>query len=51
MGDLRASISHVNGLICPKIELVKDYMAVLITCKSDENSIINEMAIIPTMFA
>ena len=40
----------MNGQICPKIELVQDLISVLITCKSDEESIKNENAIIRTTF-
>ena len=36
------SNSHVNNLACLKIDLVQDFMAVLITCKSDEDSIKNK---------
>ena len=42
--------SHVNGPILPKIKFVQDFMAVLIICKSDEDSIKNEIAIIQTTF-
>ena len=42
--------SHVKSPTCPQIELVKDFMVVLITCKSDEDFIKNEMAIIPITF-
>ena len=38
-GDEMASNSHMNCLIWPKIKLVQDFMAVLITCKSDVDSI------------
>ena len=50
MRDKRTSDSHVNSPICPKIELVQDFIAVLITCKYDGNSIKNEIAIIQTTF-
>ena len=38
----------MNSLICPRIELVQDFIAVLITCKSDVDSIKNEIAILQT---
>ena len=38
-GRLKGKNSHVNNPICPKIKLVQDFIAVLITCKSDEDSI------------
>ena len=31
--------SYVNSPICPKIKIVRDFMVVLITSKSDEHSI------------
>ena len=46
-----ASNSHVNSPIWPKIELFQDFMDVLIICKSDEDSIKNEIAIIQTTFS
>ena len=49
-GRQKAGSSHKNNLICPKIKLVQDFMAVLITCKSDEDSIKNEIAIVQTTF-
>ena len=42
---------HVNSLICPIIELVPDFMSVLITCKSDEHLIKNKIAIIWKYFS
>ena len=42
--------SHVNSPILPKIKFVQDFVAVLIICKSDEDSIKNEIAIIQTTF-
>ena len=45
MGDYRTSYSHVNSQIYPKTELGQDFMAVLFACKSDEDSIKNEMVI------
>ena len=41
----------MNSTICPKIELVKDFMAVLITCKSDEDLIKNEIVFNWTTFS
>ena len=41
---------HVNSSIWSKIELVQNFLAVLITCKSDEDSIKNEIAIVWTTF-
>ena len=40
-------------LSAPKLELLQDFLAVLIiyTCKSDENSIKNEFAIVRTTFS
>ena len=38
MGDYRASNSHMHSPFCPKIELVQDFVAVLITCISNEDS-------------
>ena len=46
-----ASNSDVNSPIWPKIKLIQDLMAVLIICKSDEDSIKNEIAIIQTTFS
>ena len=46
-----ASNSHVNSPTCPKIELVQDFMAVLITCKSDEDLIKTNTTIVWTTFA
>ena len=45
------SNSHVNSPICPKIELVQDFMVVLLICKSDEESIKIEITIIRTTFS
>ena len=50
-GRLKGSNSHVNGPICPKIELDQDFMAVLITCKSDENAIKTKLTIVRTTFS
>ena len=46
MGDLRASSPHVNSPICPIIKLVQDFMAALITCKSDGESMKKEITIL-----
>ena len=40
----RASNSKANGLFWPKIELVRDFMPVLVTSKFDEDLIKNERA-------
>ena len=37
---------HMNSPICPEIELAQDFMSVLITCKSDEESNKIKIAII-----
>ena len=47
----RASNSKVNGLIWPKIELVWDFMDVLVICKYEEDPIKNEVAIDQTTFS
>ena len=39
MGPSRAGYSHANSQNWAKIELVLDFMAVLITCKFDEDPI------------
>ena len=44
-----ASNSHMNSPICPKLKL-QDFMAVLITCNSDELLIKNEVAVVRTTF-
>ena len=41
----RASNSEVNSLIWLEIELVRDFKAVLVTCKFEEDPIKNEVAI------
>ena len=46
-----ASNSHVNSPIWSKIELVQDFMAVFITCESDEDSIKTYIAIVRTTFS
>ena len=52
MGNYMASKSYVNRPVCPKMELVKvkEFIAVLITCKSDNDLIKNEIAIVMTTF-
>ena len=42
---------EMNGLIWPKIEHVRDLMAVFITCKLDEALIKHEVAILRTTFS
>ena len=49
--EIKGQVTCVNSPICPKIELIQDFMAVLIICKSDKDSIKNEMAIIQTTFS
>ena len=51
MSNRDQSKSHVNSPIWPKIEFVQDFMADLIPCKSDEDPIKNEIAIIRTAFS
>ena len=46
----RANNSKANIPIRPKIDLVQDYMTVLITCKFDEDRIKIEVAILRTTF-
>ena len=46
-----ASNSHVDSLISPNNEHVQNFMAVLITCKSHEDLIKNEIAIVETTFS
>ena len=41
----------LNSPICPKIELFKDFMTVLVTCKSDEDSIKNDINVVRTHFS
>ena len=43
--ETKRQVTHVNSLICLKIELVPDLTAVIITCKSDEYSIKDEIAL------
>ena len=50
-GRLNGKLLNVNSPICPKIELVKDFIAVLITGKSNEESIKNKIPIIQTTFS
>ena len=45
----RASKAKVNGPIRPKIELVRDFIAVLVTCKYGEDPITNKVAMLRTM--
>ena len=47
----RAANSAVLGLIWPNFELVRDVMAVLVTCKYEENPIKNEGARVFTTFS
>ena len=42
---------HVNSSIRPNIELVQDFMTVLMTCKSDKDSIKNKIAIFRITFS
>ena len=46
----RANNSEVNRSIKPKIEHFWDLMAVLVTCKFDEDPIKNEVAILQITF-
>ena len=41
---------QVNNPICPKNEVILNLTAVLITCKSDEDLIKNEIIILQTTF-
>ena len=50
-GRLNGKLLNVNSPICPKIELVKDFIAVLITGKSNEESIKNKIPIVQTTFS
>ena len=47
----RASNSKVNCPIWPEIELVRDYIDVLVTCKFDKAPITNEVVIDRTTFS
>ena len=47
----RANKSKVNSPIWPKIELVRDFIDVLVTCKFDEAPIKNEVVIDQTPFS
>ena len=47
----KASNSEVDSPIWPKFELIQDFMAVLVTCKTDEDPIKGEVAIIQTTFS
>ena len=44
----RASNSNVNSLMWLKVELIQDFMAVLVTCKIDKDWIKDEVAIVWT---
>ena len=46
-----AKIELVGDFMPAKIELVNDLIVVLITCKCDEESIKNEVAIVLTTFS
>ena len=46
----RAANSAVHGRIWPNFELVQDFMAVLVTCKNEEDPIKNEGARVFTTF-
>ena len=43
--------SEVNRQMCQEFELFQDFMAVLVTCKFDDDPIKNEGAIVSTTFA
>ena len=46
----RASNSKVNSVIWPEFELIRDFiLAVLVTCKFDEDPIKSEVAILQTV--
>ena len=47
----RAANSAVLGPILPNFELVRDVMNVLVTCKYEEDQIINESARVDTTFS
>ena len=47
----RASNSEVDSPIWPEFGPIQDFMAVLVTCKIDEDSIKSEVAIIRTTFS
>ena len=36
----------MNSPVCPKIDLAQDFTVVLIPCKSDEDLIKNEIAVV-----
>ena len=46
--ETKWQVTHVKSPIWPKIQLIQDFMAILKTCKSDEDSIKNEIAIVRT---
>ena len=41
-----ANYCHVNCPICPQFEYIQDFIAVLITCKSDEVAVKIEMTVV-----
>ena len=43
--------SEMDSPIWPEFELIQDFMAVLVTCKIDEDPIKSEVAIIRTTFS
>ena len=47
----RAGNSEVNGCMWPEFQLVQDFMAVLIICKFDEDTIKNEGPFVSTTFS
>ena len=47
----RASNSEMNSLILMEFELVRDFVAVLVTCKFDEAPIKSKVAILRTTFS
>ena len=47
----RASDSEEDNTIWPEFELIQHFMAVLITCKIDEDPIKSEVVIIRTTFS
>ena len=42
---------EVNSPICPEFELVRDFIAILVTCKFEDNSIKSESTILQTTFS
>ena len=49
--ETKGQETYVKSPIRPKIELVQDFMAVLITCKSNEDSKKNEIDIVRATFS